>query len=451
MAPSVLVGLDLGTSKAACVAWDPERDEIVAAASLPNGPPLAAPSGRSEWDAVRLVGVVASCTRKVTDQLAGRARVAGVGVSTQQHGIVLVDEAVRPMGPFVGWQDRRGIEIVRNGRSLLAEARARTGDGLRGRTGCSLQAGHAAVTLFALAAEGALPAKATACAIGELVVATLTGDRPVTERTVAAATGMFDVTCDGWDEAALTALGLSPTLFPSLVSAKTRAGRVSAAAAAETGFPVGTPVAPAVGDCQAAFVGAATDPSRDVVVNVGTGAQVVAPTAQLAWDEVIETRPLPGEGFALVRALASGGDAFAAWERLFRTVLAQLADVAGPPIFERLHALAEAVPPGADGLRYLLPAHPGGGATWTGVTAATLTPGHFVRACFEGLADELVAAHASIARLAPVRGALVAAGNAIHRNPLLVRALADRLGPVRVAPHAEEAALGAAKLAAAIA
>jgi glycerol kinase len=82
------------------------------------------------------------------------------------------------------------------------------------------------------------------------------------------------------------------------------------------------------------------------------------------------------------------------------------------------------------------------------VTFENFTPGHVARAVLDGIASGLHEFLEAAGERAPHAARIIASGNAIRRNPLLVRALESRFGlPVWTPEHEEEAAFGAALLA----
>ena len=89
---------------------------------------------------------------------------------------------------------------------------------------------------------------------------------------------------------------------------------------------------------------------------------------------------------------------------------------------------------------------PSAAGAWQGITSANLTLGNLARALLEGLVNTFAARYRLMRRLGVAdRSVLVASGNALRRNEL-PRKLAGEAFDMRVgvAPHAEEAAFGAA-------
>lgn len=91
-------------------------------------------------------------------------------------------------------------------------------------------------------------------------------------------------------------------------------------AAQATGLRPGVPVLLGIGDNQASFLGSVADRADTVLVNVGTGGQVVGFTGTFHPDPEIETRPFPHGGCLLVSAGLCGGGLCAVLERFFRPV-----------------------------------------------------------------------------------------------------------------------------------
>ena len=282
------------------------------------------------------------------------------------------------------------------------------------------------VTLFWWKVHGLLPARSTACFIGDYLASELTGRPAVSDPTNAASSGLLDVRQRCWDAPMLEALGLPAWIFPEIREADQRLGPLLPAAAAATGLPAGIPVFVALGDSQAAFLGSVEDRRHDILINVGTGAQVIAAIDQFVFVPPLETRPLPRCGNLLVSAQLCGGRSYAVLEEFFRSVLRQLGGLDVPErIYDTLNRLADGVPSGSGGLRCRplftgTRAEPELRASWTGASPENFTPAHMARALLEGVADVL---HEDYARIVQAAGKsyrrLVGSGNALRKNPAL--------------------------------
>lgn len=442
------LGIDVGTSKVAAVIAD-ASGALVVAASSPHGADLPVPAGRAEQDAAALVG--AAWARVVELPADLRRRVRAVGVTGQMHGVVVLDAAGAPLGPLVTWQDGR---CLAPGETLLAD--------LAARTGYTLRSGFGGATLAWLAAHGAWPRGATAAAtIHDLLVARLCGcARPVTDPTDAASWGLFDLRALAWDARAARAAGIPAGVLPEVRPCGSRAGEVSPAMADRLGVPAGAPVAVAVGDNQASLVATLRDPDHDLALTLGTGGQVSAVLpAGAAVDPggpapTFEYRPYCGGRWAVVAASLCGG---AAWAWLADTAEAWARDLglAVPPrdaLFARLSDLGLAAADGpAVRPHFLGERHaPQVRGSIEGLGLAALGLGPLARGLARGIAGNLRD------MLPPAvlegRTRIVGSGNALRRSPLLRQMAADVFGlPLEMTEGREEAALGAALLAARLA
>ena len=456
-----ILGLDVGTTTITALAVDVASGDIAARSTRQNDAEITTSAhkarGYSEWDAPRIAAAAMAALGEMAAQLGPKVRhAAAIGLTGQQHGVVLVDEQLAPLEPFINWQDRRAEEInPASGRTWLEEARAAAGPAARERTGCTLSAGYMGTTLTWLRANGSLPARATACFIVDYLAAMLTGRRPVTDPTSAASSGLFDVSQARWDRPTIEALGLPIELFPDVSRGGELLGPLSAAHAAEAGLPSGIPVCIGLGDNQAAVYGSVADLEHSVLVNVGTGGQVAAFSPRFVYSERLETRPFPG-GYLLVSAGLCGGRTYAILERFFRQVCSMAPGVAAPEsLFEAMNRLAANVPSGADGLRCEplftgTRSQPELRASFAGISAENFTPAHMTRALIEGMSRVFRQGYDDIASALGARcDKLVGAGNGLRENAVLAAAIAQEFQvPLALCQRREEAAFGAALVAA---
>ena len=166
---SVVVGIDLGTTTITALAVHTQSGDIVARVTAPNQAETTSASdrarGRSEWDVRRIAEIACGCLRQASNQMgANWAKLAGLGITGQQHGGVIVDEQLSPLTPFICWLDRRGEETVPGSATTwVRQASALLGPDMPLRTGCRLASGFLAVTLYWMKANGLLPAQGKAC------------------------------------------------------------------------------------------------------------------------------------------------------------------------------------------------------------------------------------------------------------------------------------------------
>jgi sugar (pentulose or hexulose) kinase len=455
----LLAGLDLGTTKLTAIAFDPDRGDVVGRTALPNEANITSAAdralGRSEWDANQIASRGFDCLRSLLRDLGPRRdELAAIGVTGQQHGTVLVDDDLRPLTPLINWQDRRGNELIPGTTETWVDrARQLVGDHAIERCGCRLQTGFLATILFWLRQQGQLPARGRACFVMDLFAAHLAGGRLACEPTAAGSSGVFAPASRTWDVASLAALDIDSAWLPPLCEADRPLGLLAPQWVREFDLPGPIPVAPALGDHQASFVGSVGDRAHDVLVNVGTGAQVAVFTPDRHFAPPVELRPFPLAGNLLSNVGLPGGWSYALLEQFFRQVLRDFAgqEPAGP-LFARLNQLAASIPEGSLGLDCVATfagtrSDPRARGRFTGISPQNFTPAHFTRALLEGMAAGLCDGLKTVRQQAPhfQPRRLVAAGNGLRENPLLAQLVTREFQlPLVCTHHCEEAAVGCA-------
>jgi sugar (pentulose or hexulose) kinase len=246
-------------------------------------------------------------------------------------------------------------------------------------------------------------------------------------------------------------------MFPEVTEANQPIGKLSSGMAQTIGLPAGVPVFVPIGDHQASFLGSVTDAATTALLNVGTGAQVAAFTSGAEFEPPVELRPFPIHGNLLSSVGLAGGWSFQVVESFFRDIGRRLfgADLAAAGLYESMIQLASEAAPGTGGLR-CEPSFAGTRAdasqrgSVTGLSAQNFTAAYFTRAVLEGMARDYREAYERIVKQGGVRHArLAAAGNGLRANRVLAQIVQDAMGmPICVTRHREEAAFGAALIAA---
>lgn len=430
MTDGLYVGLDVGTQSTKGVLLDVSRtgaEAIVARAAsaydlIPGLPEGAAEQHPDTWRAA---------VKTVLDQLLNgvdRERVRGIGVSGQQHGLVVLDEADRVIRPAKLWCDtttiREADEITQQGKRVIP-------------TGYTLPK-----LLWMKRNEPANFARVRHVLLPhDYINFLLTGEKFM-EAGDASGSGAFDPEKRCFDNELLSWIDpKAPSWFPKLVAADQPAGKISAQAAQEFGLPVGAVVSPGGGDNMMSAIGSGATQAGATVVSLGTSGTVFAYSAQ----PVVDPK---GQ-------IAAFCDSTGAWMPLLCTmnvtgVTEQVKDAFGLDLAE-LTRLAEAVPAGAGGLCFLpylvgerVPNLPKATGALLGVRPGLLSPGHLFRAAIEGTTLGLASGVERMKRLGLVVDAVRVVGGG-SKNPLWRQILSDVLGvPVSVLVEPESAALGGA-------
>jgi xylulokinase len=273
----------------------------------------------------------------------------------------------------------------------------------------------------------------------------LTGD-PVTERSDASATLLWDIVSDDWSDDALRLSGLSRTQLPALVGSDTVVGRARLQTDAVAGVD-DVPVVAGGADTACALAALRTVVTagawnETLVVNVGTGVQILRPGVEAAPrpDPVTHLYADTDGGWYEMLAIQNGGLA-----------LSWVQEVLGLG-WSDLVAVARQAHPGAGGATFMpfLTGERGGvarqasSASWTGLTAAT-GRAEMGRAAFEGLAFSI---RRGIELLGGARGPVLLSGGGA-RDTWLRQLIADVIGvPMGYLELRSASAVGAAVLAA---
>lgn len=425
----LFLGLDVGTQSTKGLLVDPVEGRVVARASRAYGlieglPPGAMEQHPETWiEAIRGVAQDLLATPGVRPE-----EVAGVGVSGQQHGLVVLDGARRVVRPAKLWCDT---------------ATAVEADELTRALGRNVPTGFTAPKVRWLARHEADAWARTEHVLlpHDFVNLRLTGELAM-ERGDASGTGWLDPRTREFDARALDAT--DPALagkLPVLLDDGELAGGLDAYGAELLGLAEGTAVSAGGGDNMLSAIGSGAVRPGVVVVSLGTSGTA------FTWSR---TPVLDPEGLIAPFSASMGG-----WLPLLCVmnltgVTEEVRALTGLAHAE-LTELAARVPAGCEGLVWLpflagerVPNLPRAAGTLVGVRAGHLRPGHLYRAALEGTSLNLASGLARLRGLGVAVDEVRLVGGAA-RNPLWRRILAASFAcPVVALAEPESAALGAA-------
>ncbi|MGN0989864.1 MAG: sedoheptulokinase [Candidatus Ventricola sp.] len=425
-----VIGVDIGTTTISLVVLDTDSGEVLECVNTSN---TAAHPGAQAFERVQDPETIVALVGAQIERLKKRhAPISAIGMDGQMHGVLYVDAQGRAVSPLYTWQDGHG-ELDAGGETMAQK--------LSRLTGYPMATGYGLTTHFALAHLGEAPARAEKlCTIADYAAMRLTGrTQPVCHVSNAASMGLFDTARGQWDKAAMARAGLAADILPQTVSSCGIIGEDAD----------GTPIACAIGDNQASFIGAVSEPEHSVLVNVGTGAQVSMMGSACGTLALCEQRPLEGRDRLLVGSSLCGGRAYALLHRFFLDC-AKLAGCEADSLYAQMNAAAMTAmdePSLRVNTRFCgSRSNPQERGSIGNIGDGNLDAAHLAAGVLWGMADELWSFYqemtAAGARPASV---LVASGNGVRRNPALRCALGRRFGmEIRVPVHDEEAAYGAA-------
>jgi xylulokinase len=309
---TTFLGLDLGTSSVKAIILD-EAETVLAVVSVPvpsptHPTPLASEQPVESW----WTTVAAALEELAAEHAPAMARVAGIGLSGQMHGLALLDGADRPVRPAMLWNDGRAAGE--------AQALADAHPDLARRLGVPPMAGLTAPKLLWLARhEPEVLARARYMLLPKDIIRLhLTGAR-VTDVSDAAGTWLLDEESRSWSEQAIAAVGIDPALLPPVVESPTPTGTLRPEIAARFGLSPGVVVAGGAGDTLAGGMGIGAVEDGRAFVALGTSGQVFVATDRYrpAPDAAVHSfcHCLPGRWCAMA-AVLSGASALGAVARM---------------------------------------------------------------------------------------------------------------------------------------
>ncbi len=424
------IGLDVGTQSTKGVVLDASRSgksAIVARAA--SGYDLIPGLGRGA--AEQHPHTWRDAVREVLSQLLARIdvrRLQGIGISGQQHGLVVLDAKDEVIRPAKLWCDT----------TTEAESAA-----ISAQAGRSVPPGFTLPKLLWLKThEPENFAKVTSMLLPHDYVNFLLTGRKFMEAGDASGSGAFDPKKRAFDHALLRWVDeRAPGFVPELVPANAAAGTVSARAAAYFGLPEGIVVSPGGGDNMMSAIGSGATREGATVISLGTSGTAFAYSTQ----PIVDPR---GD-------IAAFCDSTGAYLPLLCTMnvtgITEEVRHAFNLGHDELTALASNVQAGSDGLLLLpyfvgerVPNLPSATGNLLGLRPGLFRPGHLFRAAIEGTSLGLASGIERMKELGLALSSVSVVGGGA-KNPLWRQILADMLGvPVVALAEPESAALGAA-------
>lgn len=423
------VGIDIGTTSISAVVMDAHTRAVVCSRTIKNPGFIAA---AHDWERIQSPNRILEAAKRLLDEMLACAEDIGViGLTGQMHGIVYLDAEGGAISPLITWQDGRG-NLKRSGCESICEQ-------ISGGFGVRAYSGYGMITHLYNVKEGLVPEGAVSVAtIADYFAMAITGAKaPILHSSNAASLGLYDIRRYTWREDILCAFGADAMICPGTVRDFEVAGSYR-----------GIPVAVAIGDNQAGFLGAVRCAQEQILLNIGTGGQVSLLCDDPLEAEEIETRPFCGESYLAVGASLCGGRAYAALAGFMESCAAAFGCEARDvyAVMEDLAKRGEGeggmiVDTRFEGTR----AHPQKRGSILNITTENLTPSGLVCGVLDGMIRELYEYYLAMANgLGVWRSRIVASGNGMRRNITLQKRAANMFGmELELSQTEEEAACGA--------
>lgn len=444
----LFVGIDAGSSVLKAAVFEADGRQVAIAS---RRTPLDRPQpGRVEADPGACLAALFAVVAEAAAASGRPGAVAGIGVSGAMVGAWFVDGAGRAIRPGINWEDSRSQPLldamVADRPTLMSDIFAISGSVLQ--QGCTLPL----LAWFRHNEPDTLARAAHVLTYKDFLRHALTGEIAADRSEAAVLPGDARTQGRSAELAAMFGIADLARLLPEAMASQDVAGHLTEEAATRTGLRAGIPVVAGAGDVIANVVGAGGLKAGAATAILGTTCMV-----GVCRSEPVFTPPDLGLLFSLperhwYRAMVNvAGTLNLDWT--LKLVAPDLADEADP--FARVTAMAERVPPGANGVTFLpylsesgiiAPvADPHARAQFCGLHA-----GHgrsdLIRAVYEGVAFALadLIDLLDLSDGEPVR--LTGGGS---RSALWRAIIADVTGRTILVPHGSEfGARGAALLAA---
>lgn len=439
---ALLLGIDSSTTATKALLID-DKGEVVGVSAHAYEYDTPKPLWSQQDPGLWWEGTIQSI-RSVLDKTGANPNdIAGIGVTGQMHGLVLLDGKNEVIRPALLWNDQRTGEECDDIRSILGKSNliAITGnDALTGFTAPKIRwVQKHEPELYARTRHILLPK--------DYVRLKLTGEY-ATDKAGAAGTQLFNIAARDWSDEVLKALDIDLSFMPQTFEGTEITGKLSAEAGKLLGLPAGIPVVGGGGDQAAQGVGVGAVEEGIVALTLGTSGVVFAasntPAIQPEGRLHAFCHALPGKWHMMGVMLSAAGSL--RWHR---------DTVAPEKSFETLLQNVGAIRPGSEGLLYLpyltgeRTPHPDPFArgAFVGLTVRH-TPDHLTRAVLEGVGFGLRDSFTLIegSGLKTAQQVRISGGGA--KSPLWRQILADIMGAELVTVNtAEGAAYGTALLA----
>ncbi len=265
----MLIAHDLGTTgDKASLHHDDGR--LIAAATVAY-PARFADGGIAEQDPEDWWNAVVSATRELLTRTGtDSSAIAGIVVSGQMMGAVLLDGEGAPVRPAIIWADTRAAAQQRELEDALGAERAYRILGHRLNPTYSVEK----VMWVRDNEPETWDRVRRVCVAKDFIVLRLTG-RLATDRSDASGTNAYDQLAGAWSSDVLSAARLSPALFPEILESTAIVGSLTPDAASALGLSPATKVVMGGGDGPLAAVGSGVvAPSDGAYVCLGTSSWI---------------------------------------------------------------------------------------------------------------------------------------------------------------------------------
>ncbi len=275
------IGYDIGSSSIKASLYDVDSGEQVSHSSHPKAemqiqsskPGWAEQDPQSWWDAVKVVTAYL-----LRDSSRPPSEIAGIGITYQMHGLVIVDRENRVLRPSIIWCDSRAVEIGDRAFKQVGEEKCLNfllnspGNFTASKLKWVIENEK---SIFDRTFKFMLP--------GDYIAMKLTGEVTTTAEGLSEGV-LWNFVEDGPAEFMMEHLGIGADMLPEIVPTFGDQGKLSEAAASELGLKKGTPVTYRAGDQPNNAFSLNVLRSGEVAATAGTSGVVYGVSDQVKFD-----------------------------------------------------------------------------------------------------------------------------------------------------------------------
>ncbi|MCL1987311.1 MAG: FGGY family carbohydrate kinase [Firmicutes bacterium] len=441
------IGVDIGTTSTKAVIFEKNGNPVVAKYSAYN---LYSPNATiSEQQPHEIFSaVLTSIKQAIAASEISPNQIALIAFSCAMHSILAVDKTGEPLTNSITWADRRAYNYAIN---------IQNSHQIYSRTGAFVNAASPFCKLLWLKNEQPeIFANAHKfISIKEYVFYRLFGEY-VVDYSIAAASGMFNMSTLNWDFDLLVTLGISPNKLSQIVPTTFVMEEMSEEHAQFMGISPKTPVVIGSTDGTLSNLGVNAIDNGVVAITVGTSAAIRTVVSQPFTDSLARTfcYPLTEKHWVIGGALNGAGVSLQWFCNNFCESELEISKATSQDVYEILTEKAEKIAPGADGLFF----HPSLAGERNPLKAINMrgsfwgldlhhTKSHLIRAVLEGVIFNLCTILSVIEENVTSEITQVQATGGFARSVLWRQIMADILGKKIVVPQSfESSCLGAVVL-----
>ncbi len=423
------VGIDIGTTTLSFSVVNITKKETLDIYNIPNKSKVIS---EDPHFSLQDPNVIFDKVKKLLDYIIRiYSNIKSIGITGQMHGILYLDDRGQAVSDFINWQDKRADILCEDGKSYCQKIYA--------ATGYKISSGFGFATHYYNSLNGEVSSEAyTMCNITDFVAMRLSGNTGVEKihSSIASSLGLYNIATVGFDMEAVKKLGMKELRLPDVTDDFIPIGDYC-------GIPVFVPI----GDNQASFIGSVDVHSESILLNIGTGSQISAVTADKVGDiGDLEIRPLNRGKHIICGCSLSGGAAYALLESFFRhfNILMGGSDA---PLYNVINSMVNTAYDNGTAPLYVDTFFGGKRNTENatgrilGITDKNFTPDALALGFVHGICREL---YEFFEGRITGKKYIIASGNAVQKNPVFKMVISDMFGlPVKVSKIKEEASLGA--------